>query len=91
MNNVKYFAVRWMSNTHYVSLLVISVRSESGSARKLGNVLVRLGKVCMLVGLLYLFICSLDLLSSAFRLVGGKAAGKTIRCSFFVYYFFQMS
>ncbi len=25
-----------------------------------------------LLGLLYLFVCSLDLMSSAFRLVGGK-------------------
>nr|XP_040025184.1 sodium-dependent phosphate transport protein 2A-like [Gasterosteus aculeatus aculeatus] len=32
-------------------------------------------KAVMLIGLLYLFICSLDVLSSAFQLVGGKAAG----------------
>ena len=38
----------------------------------------RLGKVCLLLSLLYMFICSLDLLSSAFRLVGGKAAGKHV-------------
>jgi len=64
---------------NYVILIVnllISVRSESSRGRKLWKVFVRLGKVCMLLALLYLFICSLDLLSSAFRLVGGKAAGK---------------
>ncbi|KAG5849660.1 hypothetical protein ANANG_G00113280 [Anguilla anguilla] len=33
------------------------------------------GKLLLLVGLLYLFVCSLDILSSAFQLVGGKAAG----------------
>ncbi|XP_070688012.1 solute carrier family 34 member 2b [Pempheris klunzingeri] len=32
-------------------------------------------KAILLLGLLYLFICSLDILSSAFQLVGGKAAG----------------
>ncbi|XP_069486320.1 sodium-dependent phosphate transport protein 2B-like [Ambystoma mexicanum] len=34
-----------------------------------------IGKFFILVGLLYLFVCSLDVLSSAFQLVGGKAAG----------------
>ena len=33
-------------------------------------------KIILLLGLLYLFICSLDFLSSAFRLLGGKAAGE---------------
>ncbi|XP_053384148.1 sodium-dependent phosphate transport protein 2B-like [Mercenaria mercenaria] len=33
------------------------------------------GKLVVLVGLLYLFICSLDFLSNAFKLIGGKAAG----------------
>ncbi|XP_053376129.1 sodium-dependent phosphate transport protein 2B-like [Mercenaria mercenaria] len=33
------------------------------------------GKLVVLIGLLYLFICSLDFLSNAFKLIGGKAAG----------------
>ena len=33
-------------------------------------------KIVLLLGLLYFFICSLDFLSSAFRLLGGKAAGE---------------
>ncbi|XP_068670863.1 sodium-dependent phosphate transport protein 2B-like [Montipora foliosa] len=33
-------------------------------------------KIILLLVLLYLFICSLDFLSSAFRLLGGKAAGE---------------
>ncbi|XP_072032585.1 sodium-dependent phosphate transport protein 2A-like [Amphiura filiformis] len=33
-------------------------------------------KLSLLLGLLYLFICSLDVMSSAFRLLGGKAAGQ---------------
>nr|XP_055045226.1 solute carrier family 34 member 2b isoform X2 [Misgurnus anguillicaudatus] len=32
-------------------------------------------KFILLLGLLYVFVCSLDVLSSAFQLVGGKAAG----------------
>jgi len=35
-----------------------------------------IGKVIILLALLYCFICSLDFLSSAFRLLGGKAAGR---------------
>ena len=34
------------------------------------------GKIALLLGFLYLFICSLSFLSSAFRLLGGKAAGR---------------
>ncbi|XP_023654105.1 sodium-dependent phosphate transport protein 2B-like [Paramormyrops kingsleyae] len=33
------------------------------------------GKFVLLLGFLYMFVCSLDILSSAFQLVGGKAAG----------------
>ena len=33
-------------------------------------------KIALLLALLYLFICSLSFLSSAFRLLGGKAAGR---------------
>ena len=33
-------------------------------------------KVVLLLGFLYLFICSLSFLSSSFRLLGGKAAGR---------------
>ncbi|XP_029912994.1 sodium-dependent phosphate transport protein 2B-like [Myripristis murdjan] len=42
---------------------------------KVLRVLVAVGKVILLLGFLYTFICSLDILSSAFQLVGGKAAG----------------
>ena len=33
-------------------------------------------KPVLIIGLLYFFICSLDLMSSAFRLLGGKEAGE---------------
>lgn len=35
-----------------------------------------ISKTSLLLALLYLFICSLSFLSSAFRLLGGKAAGR---------------
>lgn len=37
-----------------------------------------MGKVVALTGLLYLFICSLTFLSSSFRLLGGRAAGRFV-------------
>ncbi|XP_040002849.1 sodium-dependent phosphate transport protein 2B-like [Xiphias gladius] len=42
---------------------------------KVLRVLVSVGKIALLLGFLYMFICSLDILSSAFQLVGGKTAG----------------
>ncbi|XP_069116619.1 sodium-dependent phosphate transport protein 2B-like [Argopecten irradians] len=36
-------------------------------------------RITLFLGFLYLFICSLDFLSSAFRLLGGKAAGEVFR------------
>ncbi|XP_040043586.1 solute carrier family 34 member 2a [Gasterosteus aculeatus] len=43
------------------------------------RVLVSVLKLILLLGFLYLFICSLDILSSAFQLVGGKAAGDILQ------------
>uniref|UniRef100_A0A8C2D1R5 Sodium-dependent phosphate transport protein 2B n=1 Tax=Cyprinus carpio TaxID=7962 RepID=A0A8C2D1R5_CYPCA len=42
---------------------------------KVLRVLKSIVKFILLLGLLYVFVCSLDILSSAFQLVGGKAAG----------------
>lgn len=36
-------------------------------------------KVVLVLGFLYLFVCSLDFLSSAFRLLGGEAAGRVFQ------------
>ncbi|XP_068177758.1 solute carrier family 34 member 2a [Antennarius striatus] len=49
--------------------------SALDTSGKVIRVLVAVGKLILLLGFLYLFICSLDILSSAFQLVGGKAAG----------------
>uniref|UniRef100_A0A3P9HEE4 Solute carrier family 34 member 2a n=1 Tax=Oryzias latipes TaxID=8090 RepID=A0A3P9HEE4_ORYLA len=49
--------------------------SELDTKGKVLRVLVSVAKAVALLALLYMFICSLDILSSAFQLVGGKAAG----------------
>ncbi|XP_068508291.1 sodium-dependent phosphate transport protein 2B-like isoform X2 [Syngnathus scovelli] len=49
--------------------------SDLDTKGKIMRVLISIIKLALLLGLLYLFICSLDVLSSAFQLVGGKAAG----------------
>lgn len=41
-------------------------------SRKVRRVFLLCGKLILLVGLLYVFVCSLDILSSAFQLVGGE-------------------
>ncbi|XP_073679105.1 solute carrier family 34 member 2b [Garra rufa] len=49
--------------------------SELDTKGKVLRVFKSILKFILLLGLLYLFVCSLDILSSAFQLVGGKAAG----------------
>uniref|UniRef100_A0A8C7CG64 Sodium-dependent phosphate transport protein 2B n=1 Tax=Oncorhynchus kisutch TaxID=8019 RepID=A0A8C7CG64_ONCKI len=49
--------------------------SELDTKGKVLRVLTAVVKFILLVGFLYMFVCSLDVLSSAFQLVGGKAAG----------------
>ncbi|EDL93627.1 solute carrier family 34 (sodium phosphate), member 3, isoform CRA_a [Rattus norvegicus] len=48
---------------------------EVGTASKLHQVVSGFLKACGLLGSLYFFICSLDILSSAFQLLGSKMAG----------------
>ncbi|XP_073236916.1 sodium-dependent phosphate transport protein 2B-like [Porites lutea] len=50
--------------------------SELDCKGKFLRVALAFTKIVLLLGLLYFFICSLDFLSSAFRLLGGKAAGE---------------
>ncbi|CAF3408018.1 unnamed protein product [Rotaria socialis] len=45
-------------------------------AARVKYVLFVIGKIIGLLFLLYIFVCSLDVMSSAFRLVGGKITGK---------------
>lgn len=46
---------------------------EPGLAQKLRRVGMALLKVPLMLTFLYLFVCSLDVLSSAFQLAGGRA------------------
>ncbi|XP_030583334.1 solute carrier family 34 member 2b [Archocentrus centrarchus] len=55
--------------------------SELDTKGKILRVLTALLKLVLLLGLLYMFICSLDVLSSAFQLVGGRAAGDIFKNS----------
>ncbi|KAM4748790.1 sodium-dependent phosphate transport protein 2A-like [Rhinophrynus dorsalis] len=50
-------------------------KSERGSWEKFKSTCTSFLKVPLLFGFLYLFVCSLDVLSSAFQLAGGKVAG----------------
>ncbi|CAH2299935.1 sodium-dependent phosphate transport 2B isoform X1 [Pelobates cultripes] len=49
--------------------------SEMNTKQHIVSVLLGTTKLILLIALLYFFVCSLDVLSSAFQLVGGKAAG----------------
>lgn len=49
--------------------------ADLDTKRKILRVVITAGKLILLLGFLYMFVCSLDILSSAFQLVGGKAAG----------------
>ena len=42
---------------------------------KLRVVIINIIKIAMIVGLLYIFVCSLDLLASSFRLISARQAG----------------
>uniref|UniRef100_A0A673Y3M0 Sodium-dependent phosphate transport protein 2B n=1 Tax=Salmo trutta TaxID=8032 RepID=A0A673Y3M0_SALTR len=53
----------------------LSLETELDTKGKVMRVLTAIVKFILLVGFLYMFVCSLDVLSSAFQLVGGKAAG----------------
>ncbi len=56
--------------------LVVLLTDETTGCCQLSRIPVGIAKLAFILILLYLFICSLDLLGSAFQLLGGKAAGK---------------
>lgn len=55
--------------------------SEIDGLGKIKRVALFSGMIIALLGLLYLFICSLDFLSTAFRLLGGKTACEAFACN----------
>ncbi|XP_059154731.1 sodium-dependent phosphate transport protein 2A-like [Physella acuta] len=56
-------------------------QNDSGCVVSPKSVLLAIIKVLAVVLLLYVFICTLDLLSNAFRLLGGKTAGSVFQDS----------
>ncbi|CAG2162208.1 unnamed protein product [Oppiella nova] len=54
------------------------IQTEMNGTDKAKRIATTVAKIMALVMLLYFFICSLDFLSSAFRLVGSRAAGRII-------------
>ena len=58
---------------------VLGDEGRTGAPQSPGRrALIAVAKVAALMTLLYLFICSLTFLSNAFRLLGGRAAGRFI-------------
>lgn len=55
--------------------------SDLSGWQKAKTIGVNVAKLVFLIGLLYFFICSLDILGSAFRLIAGVTAGKIFRNS----------
>ncbi|KAI4819579.1 hypothetical protein KUCAC02_004819, partial [Chaenocephalus aceratus] len=52
-----------------------SSQTTAVTSNKIPQLLINLSKIPLLLILLFLFVCSLDTLSSAFQLAGGKVAG----------------
>ncbi|KAG0714953.1 Sodium-dependent phosphate transport protein 2A [Chionoecetes opilio] len=48
---------------------------DMSTCDKIQRVLINTAKVALVIGFLYLFICSLDFLASAFRLIAGRTTG----------------
>ena len=76
-----------LATSEIMPLLEAQHRKES--KKKIKTVLTNISKVPALLTLLYIFVCSLDLLSNSFRLMAGKAAGEKLfscchHCKFLV-------
>ncbi|KAG7517339.1 sodium-dependent phosphate transport protein 2A-like [Solea senegalensis] len=52
-----------------------SDQTKTATSNQITQLLIRLSKIPVVFVLLFLFVCSLDTLSSAFQLAGGKVAG----------------
>uniref|UniRef100_A0A672I5E7 Sodium-dependent phosphate transport protein 2A n=1 Tax=Salarias fasciatus TaxID=181472 RepID=A0A672I5E7_SALFA len=51
------------------------IMENPSRTKRVSTIVFTLGKIPLLLLLLYLFVCSLDILSSAFQLAGGKVTG----------------
>uniref|UniRef100_A0A669E588 Sodium-dependent phosphate transport protein 2B n=1 Tax=Oreochromis niloticus TaxID=8128 RepID=A0A669E588_ORENI len=70
-----------LHNTRLIQCFVSFLLTDLDTKGKILRVLTAILKLVLLLGLLYMFICSLDVLSSAFQLVGGRAAGDIFKNS----------
>ncbi|XP_051821557.1 sodium-dependent phosphate transport protein 2B-like [Antechinus flavipes] len=61
------------------------VSTETEATEKIISICKGILKLILLLLFLYLFVCSLDILSSAFQLVGGKAAGMFFHSGSIIY------
>lgn len=66
-----------LHNTRLIQCFVSFLLTDLDTKGKILRVLTAILKLVLLLGLLYMFICSLDVLSSAFQLVGGKTKKQT--------------
>ncbi|XP_071480468.1 sodium-dependent phosphate transport protein 2B-like [Diadema antillarum] len=70
-----------VSRFHVWTAALIGWRRKRTTRGKVKFVLWTLCRIVLLLGLLYLFICALDFLATAFRLLGGEAAGEVLQNS----------
>ena len=66
---------------------LLKAQSDQEGKKKAKTIIINVLKGPALILLLYIFICSLDFLSTSFRLIAGRAAGTTVHfldfCSLF--------
>ena len=58
---------------------LLKAQSDQQGKKKAKILIINILKGPALVALLYIFICSLDFLSTSFRLIAGKAAGMKVK------------
>ena len=63
-----------VATSEIMPLLLAQYKKER--SQKVKSLVISVLKIPTLIGLLYVFICSLDFLSTSFRLIAGKAAGE---------------
>ena len=70
-------SIKWKGSKKFHSFVTVPALSllDMDTKQRVLTVLFLVLRVLALLSLLYLFVCSLDVMSSAFRLVGGKLTG----------------
>uniref|UniRef100_A0A3B5L5G1 Sodium-dependent phosphate transport protein 2A n=1 Tax=Xiphophorus couchianus TaxID=32473 RepID=A0A3B5L5G1_9TELE len=76
MNRICVVCLRFTTKFVILQFLKVQTMETESLLPRVKKTALTLLKLPLLFLLLYIFICSLDILSSAFQLVGGKAAGE---------------